>query len=204
MTKSLVYTLKGGAGKTRIALTLAKITKSLIVTNDYSSSLGKYLGEKEFVRLRLGQDIPALKQNHRVVFDMGGYPDPRIMDIAKKVDVIIIPFFCEVDYLQSAVDTMRELETVNKNIILVHNKAKKENIEKTKKLFREIYKRNYPIFEISESAFVADILSRRKTVEERLPFLNGKPKESANKVKDQFRAITKELKSRESGILLEA
>ena len=140
---------------------------------------------------------------------MGGKPDGRILEIAKTVDKIIIPFFYSALYIKPAIASMKELEKVNKNIILVLNKYRTPKkgktcmYEKTEELFKTHLKRDYPIFKISESLYMEDLFDRGQTAEDRMKTLSGKAKEGAIRIDDQLNLIVEEIK-KESEILLEA
>lgn len=152
--KITIFTLKGGEGKTTLACALSLELEWPVITNDPHSDLTKTLGEENFLLLEPDHQMPSQEDldGGDIIFDPGGFIDPRMIDAIKMSDYVVIP----VSDLGKELNTQRfiasifEAEQYNKNILIVLNKITEENAKKA----REELKNNkypYPVFEIKKA-----------------------------------------------------
>ncbi len=99
-----VCSFKGGAGKTRIASCISAETGYDIVTNDMYSPLEKFFNENRILKLHPEDKFPNFDTSDNIIFDFGGYSDPRIKEVLKKCSYIIVPIINDEDDIQVAVN----------------------------------------------------------------------------------------------------
>ena len=201
--KALVYSFKGGIGKTSISTAIINSISSemVLITNDQYSPLETYLKENRFIKLdRATLQLPKVKKGFDILFDMGGYGDGRILDIVKQVDKIVIPFTRGVAEIKSAIATIQEIKKYNNNIILVLNKAKKGQYEEMKTLFHEKLNYNYPLLEISESTAMSRVFELGKSVKDRVAE-GGLAGHNFRKISKQIDALVLEITNKQNKVV---
>ena len=100
-----------------------------------------------------------------LIFDFGGYLDPRIVPALEISDLIIIPvsdFGKKLD-TQGFISSIAEVEAYNKNIVIVLNKMREEEASEVRAELKK-HKYAYPIFEIRKSEAVEKMLNERKSI----------------------------------------
>jgi hypothetical protein len=122
----------------------------------------KQFEEKGFlVSIEEYKEIPY---DDNVVYDFGGFKDTRINDIIKQANKIVIPTLTSIVDVQATMATLKDVIEINKNIILVVNRAKNNNkatelkeylADEIKKLDSNI---NIPIIFVRESSVLEDSL----------------------------------------------
>lgn len=160
--KITVYSLKGGQGKTSISCELSLELNWPIITNDIHSPLETILTEDSILKLAPGEYIPAVEEleEAELIFDFGGYLDPRIIDALKMTDLVIIPvsdFGKKLD-TQGFISSIAEAEAYNNNIIIVLNKMREEDAVDVRAELKK-HKYSYPIFEIRKSEAIEKMLN---------------------------------------------
>jgi cellulose biosynthesis protein BcsQ len=166
ITKITVYSLKGGQGKTSIAVALAKELDFGIITNDIYSPIETMFPKEMVLKLQPNEGIPDKKvlKDADIIFDFGGYLDIRVIAAIEMSDYLIIPVM-EFDKLnaQGFVSTIAEVKKYNKNIIIILNKI---NEEDAKELRKELKKHNYPypVFEIKNSKVFKNMIEDGKPI----------------------------------------
>ena len=108
--KVTTWSLKGGVGKTSIALNIALTCKCKIIINESYSLLKNFLNDKELLQLGMSEKIPAIPKDESVVFDMGGGVDKRVIDCLKQSDFLLIPTTANDIDLQSTINTIQEVQ----------------------------------------------------------------------------------------------
>lgn len=158
------WSLKGGVGKTTLALNFAFHFKCGIITNERYSMLDKVMDNGDFLQLAQGQSMPQIPLEHNVIFDMGGYLDNRVTEAVKQSSYVIIPTSSDKLDLQGTISTIGEIEKINPNIVVIINKSEnhKEFLE-AKQLIQE-FRQNIAVFEIKKSKALRNILDDKKSI----------------------------------------
>lgn len=159
----VVYSIKGGVGKTTLSVQISQMLEHTYVTNDSHSSAHNLMPEEKgfLVSIEEYEEIPY---DDNVVYDFGGFKDTRINDIIKQANKIVIPTLTSIVDVQATMATLKDVIEINKNIILVVNRAKNNNkatelkeylADEIKKLDSNI---NIPIIFVRESSVLEDSL----------------------------------------------
>ena len=151
--------------KLPLSLNIAVSLGLPVVTNDQYSPLERLIDKQNFIKLEKEQEIPDFKKDHNLLFDFGGYADKRISKIVSISDYILIPVTNEFLNIQSTINTIKEIEKINKNIIIIANRTKKGDLDYiTQSLDKLGFK--YPIFEVKESKAMQNMLIEQKPIME--------------------------------------
>ncbi|PUE64062.1 nucleotide-binding protein [Arcobacter caeni] len=159
----VVYSIKGGVGKTTLSVQISQMLDFTYVTNDSHSSAHNLMPEEKgfLVSYEEYEEIPY---DEKVVYDFGGFKDTRINDIIKKSNKILIPTLTSIVDVQATIATLKDIIEINKNIIIVINRAKNNNkstdlkeylLEEIEKLYGEV---DIPIIFVRESSVLEDSL----------------------------------------------
>ena len=159
----VVYSIKGGVGKTTLSVQISQMLEHTYVTNDSHSSAHNLMPEEKgfLVSIEEYEEIPY---DDNVVYDFGGFKDTRINDIIKQANKIVIPTLTSIVDVQATMAMLKDVIEINKNIILVVNRAKNNNkatelkeylADEIKKLDSNI---NIPIIFVRESSVLEDSL----------------------------------------------
>ena len=121
LKKITVYSLKGGQGKTTIAVAVAKELNFGIITNDIYSPIEKMFSKEMVLKLEPKESLPSAEDlsGGEIIFDFGGYLDPRVIPALEMSDyvIIVVASFDTLD-AEGFVSTVVEVERHNKNIII--------------------------------------------------------------------------------------
>ncbi|MBU0924020.1 hypothetical protein KKG81_03980 [bacterium] len=159
----VVYSIKGGVGKTTLSVQISQMLEYTYVTNDSHSSAHNLMPEEKGF-LVSSEEYEEIPFDNNVVYDFGGFKDTRIKDIIKQSKKIIIPTLTSIVDLQATLATLKDIAEVNKNIIIVINRAKSNNkaLELKEYLEEEIKKSyndlNIIIIFVRESSVLEDSL----------------------------------------------
>ena len=137
----VVYSIKGGVGKTTLSVQISQMLDYTYVTNDSHSSAHNLMPEEKgfLVSIEEYEEIPY---DENIVYDFGGFKDHRINDIIKKANKIVIPTLTSIVDVQGTIATLKDVALINKNIIIVINRTKNNNkaVELKEYLLEEINK----------------------------------------------------------------
>ncbi|MDD2888654.1 MAG: hypothetical protein PHY66_12705 [Aliarcobacter sp.] len=159
----VVYSIKGGVGKTTLSVQISQMLEYTYVTNDSHSSAHNLMPEEKGF-LVSSEEYDEIPFDENIVYDFGGFKDTRINDIIKQANKIIIPTLTSIVDVQATLATLKDVSEVNKNIIIVVNRAKNNNkaIELKEYLQEEINKSykeiNVNILFVRESSVLEDSL----------------------------------------------
>lgn len=147
-----VINKKGGVGKTSLAFSLAKDLEYYLLSNDDS------VIEIAYPDMAKVMENPKLIDN--VVYDFGGFVDSGVIHILEKSDYVVIPLTSDLNSFKKTVSLINELD--NKNIILVANKAEKDDFLEIEEFFKTKY--DFPIFEVKNSRIWKKTFEDKKSV----------------------------------------
>ena len=159
----VVYSIKGGVGKTTLSVQISQMLDYTYVTNDSHSSAHNLMPEEKGF-LVSSEEYEEIPYDDRVVYDFGGFKDTRINDIIKKSNKVIIPTLTSIVDVQATLATLKDVIEVNKNIIIVVNRTKNKNkstelkeylLEEIEKLYGKV---NIPIIFVRDSSVLEDSL----------------------------------------------
>ena len=157
------WSVKGGVGKTTLALNFAFHFDCGIITNERYTMLDKILPNEKFLKLTVEQQVPHIPEEHGIIFDMGGFLDKRVKQAIEQSDYTIIPTTSDKLDMQGAISTIGEIKDITKNIIVVVNKVEKdEDFEEARNLLSQMG--NYPIFDIRKSRALKNIVDEKKSI----------------------------------------
>ena len=166
----VVYSIKGGVGKTTLSVQISQMLDYTYVTNDSHSSAHNLMPEEKGF-LVSSEEYEEIPYDDRVVYDFGGFKDTRINDIIKKSNKVIIPTLTSIVDVQATLATLKDVIEVNKNIIIVVNRTKNNNkstelkeylLEEIEKLYGKV---NIPIIFVRDSSVLEDSLFECEYVE---------------------------------------
>ena len=125
--KVLFVSLKGGVGKSSLALSYAIHTDSICITNDIVTSDNCRVIKIEPSTKR----IPLQYLNKTdIVLDFGAMStniDPKVAHAARLADAIVIPTLTDTRSLKATVDTYKLMEESNKPIVIIINNFTKQS-----------------------------------------------------------------------------
>lgn len=159
----VVYSIKGGVGKTTLSVQISQMLDYTYVTNDSHSSAHNLMPEEKGF-LVSSEEYEEIPYDDKVVYDFGGFKDTRINDIIKKSNKILIPTLTSIVDVQATLATLKDVIEVNKNIIIVVNRTKNNNkstelkeylLEEIEKLYGKV---NIPIIFVRDSSVLEDSL----------------------------------------------
>lgn len=177
----IVWNLKGGEGKTRIAVNLALTMDYCYVTNDvYNRKIEKIFPKGKMMKVFpkgilpskdknenviLVDKMPDFNESDNIIIDLGGYVDPRMVNNMKKAKYIIVPITYNDDDFDTSFGTLEEIYDYNKNVVIIGNRTTGNEFEKIK---NEVKKAGYtyPIFEIKKSNAVSKVIQRKEPIKE--------------------------------------
>lgn len=166
--KIAVFNLKGGQGKSSIALNLALSLKFDVISNDKITKLEKILPEDNFMKIEKDQDFPDIIENLNVIYDLGGWIDNRAIKPIKEADLVIIPMINTEMNNEVSINSINQVKQCNDNIMLIVNRSKKNDFEYMKNDVIKTYFPNddFPIFEIMDTTAFEQMLKRKMPIQE--------------------------------------
>ncbi|APW65260.1 hypothetical protein LPB137_05070 [Poseidonibacter parvus] len=137
----VVYSIKGGVGKTTLSVQISQMLDYTYVTNDSHSSAHNLMPEEKGF-LVSSEEYEEIPFDDNIVYDFGGFKDPRINNIIKQSDKVIIPTLTSIVDVQATIATLKDVYEINKNVVIVINRTKNNNkaIELKEYLLEEINK----------------------------------------------------------------
>lgn len=193
--KIIVYNIKGGQGKTDIALNLALTLDYGLITNEPLSPVEMVLEEGNYLKLEQGESIQEIPDDYNLIFDFGGYLDKRAVHALKLSDYVIVPVVNEFKDIHTTVNFIQDIEEYNKNIIIVANKTLKGDYEEVKEIMGEHYP-DYPVLEIKKSRAMPNILKDKISIQEMVN-QGGLKKFNYSAINKQFNNLIKVLQNAE-------
>ena len=163
-----IWTNKGGNAKTSIAIGISKEFNFPVITNDTASPAADVLGEDWAIVLGLDEDIPQeiIESDQKLVFDLGGKAEDRVVIAAQQSDVVIMPVInnsmLDMSVFKKSVTAMLE---INPNIVLVVAACKAGEFKATEAELNHFYP-GLPVVEIKQSTAFAKMCATGKSISE--------------------------------------
>ena len=168
--KVLVYSVKGGQGKTTVAIGYTKYKNAMYLTNDYESGTLDIYGDMfeknqlQIIKSETKLDFTKLKSIKNLVFDFGGWVDEKIITIAKNVDAIVIPIFYQsIADLMPCIKTINSLLKYNKNILVLINNTDTNDVKGLKNQLEKSFPNN-KILVVNKSKYINRLANEGKTI----------------------------------------
>jgi MinD-like ATPase involved in chromosome partitioning or flagellar assembly len=162
--KFIVWTIKGGDGKTSIAAEIALRLGLPIITNEPYTTLDIIFNDDLLLQLKRDEKVPNY-DDCGMMFDFGGYIDERVIDAIKQSNYVLVPTIPEVSDIQVLLNSIMEIKKYNNNIAVIVNKTESDkDIETVRTAVRQVGE--YPIFEIKKSRALPNIYIEKKSIEE--------------------------------------
>lgn len=186
-----IWTAKGGQGKTSLALAIALEFKFLVVTNDTHSPIDQVLPEGDAMRLSPGEAFPEVPRSEKLIYDLGGNSEARVIDAAKDSDIVIMPvIYNSPQEMQVFINSVAEMLEINPNILLVVNACKKGAFQKTFEIINGFYPQ-LPVAEIRHSTVFSRCVEDCKSVTD-ICKANGLDSYHFTPVKRQLHALMRQ------------
>lgn len=158
-----VYNIKGGVGKTRIALNLAMELDWGIITNDQYSVIEEVLPVSKRVLLNNEHKTLEYPPHIPLIFDMGGKEDNRAVTAMQQSAYVLVPILTDRGDLQISLNFLQEIQEINPNIMVIVNQTKPNEFQRVNRVFQSIYPK-IPMFEIKTSTAMSRIVTEKKSI----------------------------------------
>lgn len=136
---------KGGVGKTPFAFSIAKDLGCFLQSND-NSCIEQIYPEKAMI----SNEVKTLEN---CVYDFGGYSASGVLEIIKNCNCTIIPCLPTYNSFLRTLETIKEIEKVNKNIIILATDFKDDK-EKDFLISELESQYNFPIYYFKNSKII--------------------------------------------------
>lgn len=153
------FNKKGGVGKTSLSYNVARDLGFYLISNDDS------VIESSYEKRAIIMEKIKLVANQNVVYDLGGFVDNNITEILKASDIIIVPTIADINSLKRTVNSVKEVQKFNKNIIIIGNIIKGNQLDFISKYVNAKFSvRESKIFQTSliEKKSIVDIVNESK------------------------------------------
>ncbi len=162
-----MFNLKGGQGKSSIALNLALELKANVISNDVITQIEDVLPEDNFLKIEKSENFPLIEENIDIIYDLGGWIDSRIVDVVEDADLIIIPMINGIMNNKTSLNSIEQIKKINSKILIIANKTKKGDYDIICELIKRYFPNDdFPILELKETTAFEKILEREKSINE--------------------------------------
>jgi MinD superfamily P-loop ATPase len=115
------YTIKGGTGKSALSICLSLENDLGIISNDALFPYDHYIEDDNLLVVNPDQNFPHIPTDYKVVYDLGGYADGRVIEILKAVELVIVPMLPGDEQQEICRRSIANIAQFNKNILVVAN-----------------------------------------------------------------------------------
>jgi MinD superfamily P-loop ATPase len=193
--KVAMFNLKGGQGKSSIALNLALTMNANIISNDLITQLEDVMPEDNFLNVGKYDNFPDITEELDIIYDLGGWVDSRILKVIKNVNLVIVPMINSNMSNKTSLNSLNQIKNYNKNILIIANKTKKNDFEIISELVNNHFpENNFPILELKETTAFERILQNKQSIE-KITENDKLLKFCYNKILEQFRKIIEYVKN---------
>lgn len=142
---------KGGVGKTPFAFSIAKDLGLFLQSNDNSCI--------EQIYPKMAMISNEVKPLENCVYDFGGYAASGVLEIIKNCDCVIIPTLPTYNSFLRTLETISEIEQINKNIIILATDYKDEKEREFLMSELETRYKNLPICYFKNSKIINNAIN---------------------------------------------
>jgi len=153
------FNKKGGTGKTSLAFSIAKDLNYPLLSNDDS-----VIEEIYPKKAKIMSKVELIE--HDVVYDLGGYIDPGIIDIFKGSHAIVVPTTLDINSIKRTINTVMEVHRYCDNILIIINRVKKDKLVKYKQSLQALEGLGKDIIHLRESEIITNSIHSGKTITE--------------------------------------
>jgi len=124
----VVYSGKGGDGKTPIATNIALDRNYGIGTNEHFHIFDGFIPDDNLLAIKANEPFPDIPDDIDIVFDLAGSITENsvsIISALRQADIVIVPISNEVKALVAGIGTIREIQRFTNNILVVATKLEK-------------------------------------------------------------------------------
>ena len=188
-----VVNKKGGVGKTPIAYAFAKEFDTLLASNEPANVQQFY--PKERLKIAPANELPIVTSTD-IVYDFGGFVEIGITRIIAKSDLVVIPVFADGDAIRKTIETAKELQIHNNNIVFIATQLEGNDFRDIKLILEGYF--DYKIYPLRKSKIFNNLVWTGKSLSE-LYKENKASKRAFESVYKEWKEIKKYIKGLENG-----
>lgn len=120
--KLSIYTAKGGAGKTPLAMLFAIDKEFAVGTNDAVDAYSDFFEDERLLFVAKEEEFPEIPKSIDIVFDLAGSAsrsDVAALSALKQSDLVIVPIRNSRLSIKHGLKTIKSVSEITKNIIVV-------------------------------------------------------------------------------------
>ena len=161
-----MFNLKGGQGKSSIALNLALTMDMNIISNDVitqidDTKINKMNDLKKYIYSKSPNDMVTL---HIKRANKDFFISKQANRITKYI--IIIPMINGIMNNKTSLNSIEQVRNINKNILIIANKTKKDDYDTIYELVNKYFpEEKFPILELRETTAFEKIMEKEESIQ---------------------------------------